>query len=125
MKTLKKLDEKFLNIGYYTLVGFLLLFIFSCTIIPRFNTPKYPLFSGTNLNAGILYFTNFNHSAVITEQAAKKYNLLITQYGHYILPEITNGYGLSYLTNNTYLITPDGLYYFMVFARWHRNNLTN
>lgn len=90
------------------------------TYIPQQATPDQISFSGNNQNAGFLGFAE-DGSGVIDTMARLKYNSLISIYATNFLPHIYPDYGVKAYTNETYLITKEGLSKFATMNRWSKN----
>lgn len=93
----------------------------STTVTPRIVLSNEASWDGTNQNSGVIGFSGV--SAVITPHARDRYNGLIDIYGKKFIPPITFDYGISVYTNDTYLITPQGIVAFSQMNRWRRSSL--
>lgn len=90
------------------------------TYIPQQTTPNQISFSGNNHNAGFIGFAE-DGSGVIDTMARLKYNSLISIYATNFIPRIYFDYGVKPYTNETFLITKEGLSKFATMNRWSKN----
>jgi hypothetical protein len=99
-----------------------MLFATSCTntVSPKPVSTSQSAFSDNSANGGFIGFST-NGEGVITERALAKYNALIDLYGKKLMPPVTNNFGITSFTNNTYLITKEGLSDFMLMNQWYKD----
>ena len=118
MKT--KSAKVYLNLAVVLLAAALLTSGCTKTISPNKVSVHQPAFSGNSANGGLIGFSD-NGEAIITARALVKYNILIDIYGDELMPPISNNFGITSFTNNTYLITSEGLSNFMLMNQWYKD----
>lgn len=119
----------------------ILLFIFSClsigcTIVPKPHyilgtTPSFdsstPAKFEVKQNSGFIGFLQ-NGNGIITENAVKRYNNLINEYGNKLLDDtgykIEKNSGILPIQgdNNIYEIDQQHLFYFTIMNQWNKQN---
>lgn len=98
----------------------LILIATSCTVAPKIVKPRSIEFNNNSQNAGVLG-TNELGLVILSAEKVQEYNSLINLYGtNYLVPP-TNNFGITPYTNNTYLISNEGLFKFLEMKSWHRN----
>lgn len=90
------------------------------TVAPKPVVTHQVAFSDNSTNGGFVGFA-IDGEGVITDRARAKYNALIDIYGKKFLPPITTDFGITTFTNNTFLITREGLSDFMLMNQWYKD----
>lgn len=88
------------------------------TVTPKAVESSVIAFDGNNQNAGFVGWSG--EYGVITFNSRNKYNHLINIYATNFIPVLTYDYGISPFTNNTFLITREGLSRFGTMNRWSK-----
>lgn len=92
----------------------------SCTVAPKIVKPQAIEFNHNSHNAGVLG-TNEQGLIILSAEKVVEYNSLINLYGTNYLVALTNNFGITPYTNNTYLISNEALFKFLEMKSWYRN----
>lgn len=95
--------------------------ITACTVVPKAVNVRQIEFEGSKQTAGVLG-TNEQGFVILSAAKVAEYNALINKYGTNYLVPLTNNFGLTSYTNNTFLINDEALLKFIEMKELYRNS---
>ncbi len=92
------------------------------TITPVHTAPQVASFDGSEVNSGIISFTNgaAGRAAWVTPHLADRYAALMAAYGLAWFPPVQPGDGLTLLPDGTCLLDKQHLAYFLIANQWRK-----